>query len=506
MIYLDSIFNLALLVALSVVSGFIDKHLQRNTRLGILLQGALFGGASVMGMLHPFNMGSGVIFDGRSVMVSLCALFFGPWAASVAAAMTIACRIWLGGGGAITGVLVILSSVGIGLAAHFRLKPTMEIPSTGNLYLFGLAVHVPMLALMFTLPGDAGMSIVKRIGMPMLLLFPLATILIGKLLSDQIETMRNTEALRKNEEQQRNVLQQIPVGIVIHAPDTTIQFSNQAASLILGLSAEQMHGKQAIDPVWQLVREDGSTMPAEEYPVNRVLTSLQPVPGYVVGIDRPVTGDRAWSLAYACPEFGPKQKLLRIIVSFVDITERKWTENRLLESEDKYRRIVENSHELISEMNMEGRFVYISPNHKLVLGYDPEELLGTMASDMVHPDDRHILTKGYVDLLEQGRVTVIFRIRHKKGHWSWIECNRSLYKTINGELRDAIFSREITEQMQAEEAICKINDDLEQKVNERTSDLKKTIAQLEDLNRAFVGRELKMVELKERIAKLEKET
>jgi two-component system cell cycle sensor histidine kinase/response regulator CckA len=57
MIYLDLIINMALLVALSVVSGFIDKHWQRQTRLGVLMQGALFGCASVIGMLHPLNLG-----------------------------------------------------------------------------------------------------------------------------------------------------------------------------------------------------------------------------------------------------------------------------------------------------------------------------------------------------------------------------------------------------------------------------------------------------------------
>src|SRR5450759_6040911 len=130
MIYLDLIVNLTLLVALSVVSGFIDKHWPRHTRLGVLLQGALFGGAAVIGMLRPLNLEPGLIFDGRSVMLSLCALFFGPWAASVAGLMTIACRIGLGGAGTITGVLVILSSVGIGLVAHFRLSPATTVSYT----------------------------------------------------------------------------------------------------------------------------------------------------------------------------------------------------------------------------------------------------------------------------------------------------------------------------------------------------------------------------------------
>ena len=84
MIYLDLIFNLSLLVALSVVSTFIEKRWKRNTRLGMLLQGLLFGGIAGMGMLRAVHLDAGVIFDGRTVVISLCALFFGPCAVSVA--------------------------------------------------------------------------------------------------------------------------------------------------------------------------------------------------------------------------------------------------------------------------------------------------------------------------------------------------------------------------------------------------------------------------------------
>ena len=64
--YLDFIFNLSLLVALSVVSGFLDKRWPRETRHGQLLQGALFGAVIVLGMLRPLVLGPGLIFDGRA--------------------------------------------------------------------------------------------------------------------------------------------------------------------------------------------------------------------------------------------------------------------------------------------------------------------------------------------------------------------------------------------------------------------------------------------------------
>ncbi len=203
MIYLELIFNLSLLIALSIISGFIGKRWIRHTAPGTLLQGVLFGGAAMLGMLNPLNLGPGLIFDGRSIMVSLCAMFFGPLAATAAGTMTIGLRLFLGGAGMITGSLVILSSAGIGLLAYYRFKPETRPPSVGNLFLFGIAVHIAMLAMMFTLPGGAGFDVVKLIGLPVILLYPLATILAGKILSDQIISEKVIALLkRKNREMQ----------------------------------------------------------------------------------------------------------------------------------------------------------------------------------------------------------------------------------------------------------------------------------------------------------------
>ncbi|MCF8055655.1 MAG: hypothetical protein K9K37_03335 [Desulfocapsa sp.] len=51
MIYIELIFNLTLLISLTIVSGFIEKRWARRTRIGLLLQGVLFGTASVIGMI-----------------------------------------------------------------------------------------------------------------------------------------------------------------------------------------------------------------------------------------------------------------------------------------------------------------------------------------------------------------------------------------------------------------------------------------------------------------------
>jgi PAS domain S-box-containing protein len=209
-IYLDLILNLTLLVALTIVSGFIEKSHPHKTRTGLLIQGLLFGSAAIIGMLRPLDFGNGVIFDGRSVMISLCALYFGPRAVAVAAGMAILCRIGLAGGGMVTGILTILSSAGLGLGARLRYQPEVHPPSSGFLYAFGLIVHLAMMALMFTLPEGAGARAVVQIGPPVLLLYPLATILAGKILTDQLVKQQAMEALRESEQRNRALLNAMP--------------------------------------------------------------------------------------------------------------------------------------------------------------------------------------------------------------------------------------------------------------------------------------------------------
>ena len=207
MIYLDLIFNLTLLVALSIVSIFIENHWSRRTARGVILQGLLFGGAAVLGMLHPFNLGPGLMFDGRSIMISLGALFFGPWTVLIAVVMTVVCRMLIGGVGLFTAILAILSSAGIGLYSHYRFKPWTKPPTVENLYLFGIFVHVAMLAMMFTLPGGIGPGVIKSIGLPIILMYPLATILAGKIMSDSVRTEQVIYALRDKEKLYRQMFE-----------------------------------------------------------------------------------------------------------------------------------------------------------------------------------------------------------------------------------------------------------------------------------------------------------
>lgn len=82
----------------------------------------------------------------------------------------------------------------------------------------------------------------------------------------------------------------------------------------------------------------------------------------------------------------------------------------------------------------------------------------------------------------------------------------TLVKERTAELQEANeqLQRELAERTRVEEILNRLNEELEQRVSERTRELERRNQELEQMNKAFVGRELKMVELKEKLARLEK--
>lgn len=136
-------------------------------------------------------------------------------------------------------------------------------------------------------------------------------------------------ALRANEERYRALIHKVQVSIVLHDGQGRLLTSNPLAEELLGLSADQLLGKFLIDPDWHFLREDGSVLPVAEYPVSLVLASHQPLKGQVMGINRPDRDEVTWVLVSAEPEYDQAGEISQVIVSFVDISERKRADEKL---------------------------------------------------------------------------------------------------------------------------------------------------------------------------------
>jgi PAS domain S-box-containing protein len=117
-----------------------------------------------------------------------------------------------------------------------------------------------------------------------------------------------------------------------------------------------------------------------------------------------------------------------------------------------FKAAVQNSYDIISLIQEDGTILYENPSFTRVLGYETQDILGTNAFDLVHPDDLPLILQEIVSVLEQGRGEVsAFRYRTVNGEWRWLQSsgallNQSSPKTI------VVNSRDVTEQKQNEGA------------------------------------------------------
>lgn len=241
-IFFELLYNLSIVVSMSIISGFIGYRGKNDWRRA-LLQGLVFGSTSVIGMLHPLVITSGLIFDARSVMISLSGLFFGPIAATVAGLMALALRIYQGGVGTIMGVLVIISSALFGNFFYAQNKQHDKDVTMKQLLFMGVIVHISMILLMLTLPGSKGISTIKLLGLPILIAYPIGTVIIGQILSESKERRRTEQALKGSEYTFRKLFEDSADPILIMENNKFID-CNQATIELLGYgSKESILGK-----------------------------------------------------------------------------------------------------------------------------------------------------------------------------------------------------------------------------------------------------------------------
>lgn len=150
---------------------------------------------------------------------------------------------------------------------------------------------------------------------------------------DATDARNSKEALSKSETEYKSTLNNLGIGVVVHSHDTSILFSNPEARRILGLSEQQLLGKQAVDPAWRFIHENFEPMKKEDFPVSLVLKNRQKLENYVIGVESPSFDELRWASVNAIPMFSKENQIEKIIINFVDITNVKILEKQLHQSE-----------------------------------------------------------------------------------------------------------------------------------------------------------------------------
>ncbi|HEY5264638.1 MAG TPA: PAS domain-containing protein, partial [Steroidobacteraceae bacterium] len=149
------------------------------------------------------------------------------------------------------------------------------------------------------------------------------------ILRDLTVQQHERKALTDLEAHYRFLFDHLRAGVVLHDASTVVLYANAMAERLLGLSREQMLGMRDFDPRWHFIREDGSRLPLEEYPVNRARAIGGVVSSQVVGVCQPDDERAVWLICNACAAPAGVGQPGNIVVSFTDITELKQTERTL---------------------------------------------------------------------------------------------------------------------------------------------------------------------------------
>lgn len=268
MLITNLLFNLADLVALSVFSGFIDSRYDKKTFTGKVLQGILFSIVTILGMQYPFVFNEGIIFDGRSIIISLCTLFFGPVSGAINAAAAIIFRIYIGGSGTLTGSFVIISSFLIGYIFNTNARMGRIRLSNGVLYVFGLITSVIMMILMITLPSSQIIEVFSGLTFSVIVFYPVVTLISGKVLLDHQEKKEYLIQVNNEKNRYYTTLYSIGDGVISTDEFGNILTINPTAQRLTGWSEPEAIGKP-LEEIFVILNE--FTRSQVENPVKRVL-------------------------------------------------------------------------------------------------------------------------------------------------------------------------------------------------------------------------------------------
>lgn len=146
------------------------------------------------------------------------------------------------------------------------------------------------------------------------------------------------------------------------------------------------------------------------------------------------------------------------LVLVTDVTERLKTEKENELNEQRFKALVQDGSELISILDTDGVFTYISPNVQTNYGINPDDYIGLNAFDQLHPDEKEIFKQEFSRLKTEKRIaTRPFRYIGINDNWRWLEANVIDMRdnaAVNGIVLNA---RDVTERIENELKIKESN-------------------------------------------------
>ncbi|MBT0567042.1 bifunctional diguanylate cyclase/phosphodiesterase [Williamsia sp. CHRR-6] len=237
----------------------------------------------------------------------------------------------------------------------------------------------------------------------------------------------------------------------------TIVASSHTVKQLLGLSYEELLGRNAHEPLWAAIDTDGQSLRGADHPPMRAVRAGEPVTDEVIGIFGRVAdvGGYIWLRIDSFPLPEPlRERGGAVITCATELAGPEADRLRLTQSERMFRGIADRAQEAMGLHSLDGTWLWASPASASVLGHDPADLFSTNVFDIIHPEDVAMAQARLADLMRgSGPLTVGIRMVRPDGSTLWAEVIGQLIRDQNGDPYQLQSSfRDITGRVDAERA------------------------------------------------------
>lgn len=309
------------------------------------------------------------------------------------------------------------------------------------------------------------------------------------------EKAKIEETLKETEEKFAVSFRESMVGLAIIDSQGRYIEINKAFEKLLGIKREDLINKTSDEAgflqevnsasrkeVASIIKEEGKLVNQELYAELKngkkldALYSVEPVT---------IAGNQNW------------------LLSMNDISGIKKAEARLRQSEKYLDNIINNIGDPVFVKDEESRLILVNDSFCRLFSLSREQIIGKTLAEDVPVDERESFLSIDKNVLETGIENINEeQLTIRGGKTLIIATRKSRYIDSSGKKFLVGTIRDITERKEAQDKILQLNKELEQRVKERTEALETANEELKEINDLFVGREARIIELKEEIEKL----
>lgn len=278
-------------------------------------------------------------------------------------------------------------------------------------------------------------------------------VLIFCIIHDITDRKRVQEALLESEKKYKNLAESAPIAVTrIISENQSYEYVNKEFVRQSGYTMEEFNNLSDEVLIEMIHEEDRDKVFGffKEWS-DRGNKGTQHIDYRIINRNKEIV----WLDTYLYADFDSQGKLQAINQICIDVTEQNRTQIALRESEKRFRALIENSADMIALLDRDGVLLYSSPSANRILGYDVGEYINKNVIELVHPEDKQLISNTLQELTKQAGKTANsqIRIKNKNGNWLWIELTGS--NLLEEPTIEAVVVnyRDISERKKAEEEL-----------------------------------------------------